>query len=716
MLNKVKEHFLKNKPRYFLFIIAILLFLSCCFVSKDVRVNESKTVRTIQSEEFHSLTKYGYSAQDTGKGIVYTPINQDPQVLIALEPIAINKVKINFKDEYTGRIQVYYSEDMNLTENNSWFVGGIGDKSVCAVIPTGNYNLIRIDIESSFKIKSLEFISEELVLSVGFNFVPFIIFSLILILLAVLEKRVGFFAFIKEKCLSWYGEALGFFRERRFVSFSFKILSTLLTVGFFATVAILGMLGGFVKSARLAVAVIAFLALLANLVYHALLKNSSRAVIFLLVLAIVTTAFAFIMPQKSGTSWDDQIHYQRIVYLKAALFDVSPNEYDYNQVAMRLGSILEDQSEYSMFYSSRRAMDIGVFGVNTATDFSIILAFISYIPLVIILIVSNSLGASYIFSVFLAKAFNVVLFVLFMYLSLRKLKSGQLLFASVCMLPTLIFSVPQISYDIWVFTFISYAFALFISEMQTPDKKISLKTVIIMLLSIIVGCLPKKVYFLLMLPMAFMPASKFSSKRFARIYRIACVALMLIIMLSFMLPFASDIGGLSDNRGGEGVDSAGQVDFVLSNPIKYAGILINFLIEYVAIGYSARYSGYFAYLGFAPSLVGTVSIIIMLFCAFADKSEHDRFKGSLINRLVIMVSAAATLAVVASALYVSFTPVGHYTVNGCQWRYIFPVLFPGLYAIGSVKISNKINERWLNFIILGALAFNSLVPFVQYCI
>ena len=112
----------------------------------------------------------------------------------------------------------------------------------------------------------------------------------------------------------------------------------------------------------------------------------------------------------------------------------------------------------------------------------------------------------------------------------------------------------------------------------------------------------------------------------------------------------------------------------------------------------------------------SISIILMLFAAFTDKSEHDRYKGNLLHRLVMAASVVVTLAVVASALYVSFTPVGHYTVNGCQWRYILPVLFPGLYVIGSAKIKNGMNKKWTDFLLLSALSLNAIIPFVTLCL
>ena len=287
MIKQIKVHFVRNRARYFLLLIAVLTFLSCCFVSRDVVPNETNTVKVISGEEFYNLQKYGYNVSNAGKDAVYKPADSDPQTLIVLEPNTINKVKINFSDGYTGRIQLYYTDNMTLSEKNSWIFGGINDKSLSAYIPSGNYNLLRLDIDSEFSIKSVELIAENLVLSIKFNFVPFLIFLILLLPLIIFEKKIGFFAFIKEKCLSWYDEFLEFWKQKKYVSLSLKILSSVSFVGFFVSVALFGMLGLFGKQMRLVTVIVASLAIILNLLYYTFIKNSARSNIVLIVILIV---------------------------------------------------------------------------------------------------------------------------------------------------------------------------------------------------------------------------------------------------------------------------------------------------------------------------------------------------------------------------------------------------------------------------------------------
>lgn len=66
-------------------------------------------------------------------------------------------------------------------------------------------------------------------------------------------------------------------------------------------------------------------------------------------------------------------------------------------------------------------------------------------------------------------------------------------------------------------------------------------------------------------------------------------------------------------------------------------------------------------------------------------------------------------------MYVAFTPVGFDWVNGCQARYMMPVLLPMLMVVRLNQRWNPIPRKYLNFGILflvGALLFLGQLPLV----
>jgi uncharacterized membrane protein len=142
----------------------------------------------------------------------------------------------------------------------------------------------------------------------------------------------------------------------------------------------------------------------------------------------------------------------------------------------------------------------------------------------------------------------------------------------------------------------------------------------------------------------------------------------------------------------------------LGNPVKYAKILLRFLGEYVSFKNASNFVGYYMYVGSSAQIWASLSLCIVAFCTFVDKGEEDLFKNGLVVRIASIFASFAAICFTATALYISFTPVGHNTILGCQWRYIIPTLFPFLYAVGSPRVRHTIDKRVINGIVFGALS------------
>ena len=58
-------------------------------------------------------------------------------------------------------------------------------------------------------------------------------------------------------------------------------------------------------------------------------------------------------------------------------------------------------------------------------------------------------------------------------------------------------------------------------------------------------------------------------------------------------------------------------------------------------------------------------------------------------------------SLVATALYISFTPLGHSTINGCQARYLVPMLAPLLLLVTGQRFNIIKNKTIYNGCILA---------------
>lgn len=107
----------------------------------------------------------------------------------------------------------------------------------------------------------------------------------------------------------------------------------------------------------------------------------------------------------------------------------------------------------------------------------------------------------------------------------------------------------------------------------------------------------------------------------------------------------------------------------------------------------------FAYLG--DGAFYGILLVLLAVVVFTDRNEYDRFTTTVPHKLRTLFAALVTVVCVATVLYISFTPVGFDTVNGCQARYLMPVIFPVLYVIGTNKISNRMNRNTYNTIVFS---------------
>jgi uncharacterized membrane protein len=312
------------------------------------------------------------------------------------------------------------------------------------------------------------------------------------------------------------------------------------------------------------------------------------------------------------------------------------------------------------------------------------------------------LSMSLIPAITFARYINALLFAVLIYRGLKKLNSGKLLFSAVALIPCNMLLCSGFTYDFWVTAFITYGFATFVSELQNPDKKITSETVFLILSAFLLGCGPKMVYFAMMIPLLFIGPHKFTEKSAHTKYIITCLCTCAIILISFAVPFFVDVGASSDIRGGADVNSSEQLAFILGSPFEYAGILFNFMMEYVSLKNMNIGISDFCYFGVPNMIYGTIGIFLILFAMFTDKKD-DIYPRRKRLTVITLLTCVVQVALVATALYIAFTPVKHYTVNGCQYRYLFPIMIPFFYFLGTNKIENNLSEK-VNSLIIFALS------------
>lgn len=410
------------------------------------------------------------------------------------------------------------------------------------------------------------------------------------------------------------------------------------------------------------------------------------------IVAIVSVPFAHI-------SWDEHIHYGDTAYMSWGANGVI-SVADYN---ITIGN------GCGVYEKDYRVECISYLNSFSQTEFveyedSVGLRMFSYIPASIGLFLARLFGLSFFEEYMMGKLANIFCYSLFLSMAIKNLQQrGKIIVAVLGLVPTSIFLAACYSYDWWVIAFIIWGFSIFIGEIQR-NGYIKTPKLIQSVVVLVIGILIKAVYFPIMFPMMLLKKEKYSDSKKAR----AIVFLgMVFLLASFILPMFFSGAGTNDYRGGDGINSSEQIKFILTNVFGYAEILFNYLWYYLSPDNAHHYLTFLAYAGG----IGYASLILILLmiATVIDNSDNLVFREkNPMVRIGTALGALGSIVLVATALYVSFTPVGLDTINGCQFRYILPVLFPFLFFMGEheIKVSTELKQKvYIVSIIIMMLIF-----------
>ena len=413
---------------------------------------------------------------------------------------------------------------------------------------------------------------------------------------------------------------------------------------------------------------------------------------YFIVFMIIGTVTIVALPATVGISTDDEIHYLRVENLSWGAKNTVSATASTNSVSVytefiKNGEMYEHEARYE-WEDYLNQMDnqypiIGYIPGEVPLGRGLGVSSIAYIPGAVGLIIGRAIGLSYASTFRLGKWMNLLCYAVLFSWAVKLTKSrGRMLIAVIGMLPTSVFMACAYSYDWWVISFVVFGYALFIREIS-EDKPLSMKREVCIMAIMIIGMLPKAVYFPLILPMLFVRKEKLQDSMKQRVFMIAT---MLFLIGTFMLPMLIGGAGTGDSRGGGDVNSTEQIKFIIGNPVQYTKILLSFLKSYLSPDNAYWYLTYFLYYGQAQYY--TICLMVVSLVAAVDNAAgRKEIEYNLPKHKVIMVGTCfITIVLVATALYISFTAVGGDTVVGCQPRYILPLVFPFLFFNIGLKV------------------------------
>lgn len=550
---------------------------------------------------------------------------------------------------------------------------------------------------------------EETAYALCWNPIATAVFAGLALVLVLTEKWFGYFSWILQGVRRWIDSFRRLLEEGKKGVFAVHLISSAVTV---LTVLLVGVLILLEYYSHVSVSVAFFATLLAvalQLIDRIVSgRGAEHAKLFLVVAILVGVMMCYTMPPTVYIAWDDETHFGRAANWVFIFKD--ERSYAEANILVHKGfpgdPFLEDPQGFAQ--GVLQGSDVPVEYNPSICNPYIAL---SYSPMMLALAILSLLGADLIKVMILCRLANLLVYALIVYRGIRKLKSGAAIFSAVCLLPCALFLASSHNYDFWLTAWFAYAFSTLIAALQRTDRKLCPSDMWRVLVALFVGCAPKAIYCAILLPLLFIGKDKFENPAHAKKFRIWTIATVGFIAATLIVPGLIVPDLYTDNRGGADVSAAGQISFILSNPFRYAYILLKFLSEYCSLSQMNTYSAFFGYLGNAHVFFGTASAFLLLYCVFTDRRRDDGYERMQVTRWTTLMACFVQIVLIATSLYVGFTPVGLQTINGCQYRYIFPLLIPFCFFLAPKKISCEINPKFQAAFVYGGLALNLMAAF-----
>lgn len=431
--------------------------------------------------------------------------------------------------------------------------------------------------------------------------------------------------------------------------------------------------------------------------------------LFLAAVLIAGSFMIAVRPCEVGYSWDDHIHFVRTMSLATLDGPYYLSDYMIYENAWEPASKAsqEERAERTQLLNESYANG-ELYEVPRHGNLRY-LCIESYAPYAAGIIFGRGIGLSYVNQLRSGMFFNLLFYTFVFYWAMTKLKTGKVLVAVIGLMPTNLFMVTSFSYDPWITAWLVLGFAYYFGYLQDQERKLSNADMCIMIFAFWIGCLPKAIYFLLMFPLLFLPKRVFNSNKQRSLYYFLVVISAGYLASTFVLPKLLHGFGQGDTTGTAAVNSGSQVEYILSEPLVYAKILLNFLISfYVNPLRIGEYSVNYAYMGVGKAFYYLVPLIMWI-TAWTDKDgESTKTKPAFASTAFSMFWL---IILIPTAMYISFTAYRNPTIEGAQPRYLIPLVFPALYLHSFDCFRNPISRKIYNMIPIVLMALIVIVDF-----
>lgn len=328
----------------------------------------------------------------------------------------------------------------------------------------------------------------------------------------------------------------------------------------------------------------------------------------------------------------------------------------------------------------------------------------AYAGQALVLKVCKGLGLPFGMMIRLGRLGNLLAYAAIMYFAIKKTPVGKVIMSVIGLFPTSVFMACVYSYDPAVMAWIYLSMACLLKEILTPEEKISWKSYALILITFVLGCSAKAVYAPMILIGLLLPESKFQNRQQKIAMRLGFVLVLLGLLSTFVLPVLLAPKETGDLRGGD-TSEAGQMSYILGNPIAYAQILFRNIFHYLPDFVLGK--DIFSVQGhLAASSFTWMTGALAVYTVVTDTKTTAPERLSVKQKIWIFLMLGGAVLLVWTSMYIAYTEPGMVTIAGVQGRYYLPILFLFYMLFNSRAVIARIENMWYH---TGVLTVSALI-------
>lgn len=313
-------------------------------------------------------------------------------------------------------------------------------------------------------------------------------------------------------------------------------------------------------------------------------------------------------------------------------------------------------------------------------------SFICYMPQAIGISLSRILNLPIVCWGYLARICNFIIFSMLLYYSLKHLPFKKISLVFIALLPITIQLGISLSADSLT---IATSFALLATVLNikyTQKERLSKRQILWLGFLSIVMSLCKIVYLPICLLICIIPTDKFKNRK-QKWLVITSILLLVVLANLIWLAIASDFLLTIEGRTNPDL----QLELILKNPFRYMGVILNtislYLNKYIVELLGHSLGRFDITLSDIYIFINLIILIILVLC------DNKNIKIDRSMRILSLFIFLSITLLTFTSLYLDWTEVYSFTIEGVQGRYFIPIILYLLISLSSNSFNMKIKEE-----------------------